>query len=481
MDSFMRDSDAFSWYMERDPSLRSTVVAIAWLDRSPDWETLCAKVERASRLVPLFRKRVLEPPARLSTPRWLVDHEFDLERHLDRVDARHPEGSQTAVDVAHHVVATDFDRRRPLWRLTLVEHLPEDRAALVMKLHHALTDGVGGMELALLLFDPERGAPPPADLPQAPSGERLGTVSLVRESLARDWARGVGFLADRARSSLPSARHGVSHPLSTAGDILETSRSILRTVAPVRRTLSPVMTARGLERRLDLLEVDLQDLKRASAKAGGTVNDAFLAAVTGGLYRYHERHGASVDRLRVTLPISIRREGDPIGGNRITLMRFVLPVSGAGPADRIPEIHRLCLRARRERSLEFTNTIAGALNLLPRVVVGNMLKHVDFLASDVPGFADPVYLAGALVERYVAFGPTIGAAMNLTLLSYNGRCGVGVTLDTAAVPDQALLMACLREGFEEVLALGGGHRPVALLLHDAPSADRPLDPLSYGG
>ena len=168
------------------------------------------------------------------------------------------------------------------------------------------------------------------------------------------------------------------------------------------------MKERSQARHLEMLEVQLADLKRAAAAAGGTVNDGFMAAVTGGLRRYHERHGAPVDELRVTMPISIRTPDDPIGGNRITLIRFPVPVSDPDPASRIREMNRRCRAAREERSLPYTDAIAASLNLLPPGVVGSMLKHVDFVASDVPGFPFPVYLAGSRVERYVAFGPTIG-------------------------------------------------------------------------
>ena len=85
VDEFMRESDAFSWYMESDPALRSTIVAVAWLDRSPEWDTLVDRLERATRLVPIFRRRPVEPPGRLATPRWTLDPDFDLTWHLRRV------------------------------------------------------------------------------------------------------------------------------------------------------------------------------------------------------------------------------------------------------------------------------------------------------------------------------------------------------------------------------------------------------------
>lgn len=468
MDVFMRDTDAFSWYMERDPVLRSTVVAVAWLDRSPDWPVFSEKLDEATRLIPMLRQRVLQPPGRLSTPRWTFDDGFDMSWHLRRIEAPAPHTPDTVIEFARQAAMTAFDRARPLWEFTLIEHLEGDRAALVMKLHHSLTDGLGGMQLALLLFDTERQPVRTASMPAAPVGERLDTPSLVRESLAASVARATGVASEWAWSAFPSAVRAVTQPLRSAGSLLDAARSIGRTVAPVRETLSPIMKDRGIGRHLAVVEVGLADLKRSAATAGGTINDGFMAAATGGLRRYHERHGTTVDTLRVTLPISIRTADDPIGGNRITLIRFPVPVGDADPASRIPAMRRLCRAARDERSLEYTNAIAGALNLLPRAVVGSMLKHVDFLASDVPGFAFPVYLAGAQMERYTPFGPTIGASVNLTLLSYDGTCYVGVTIDTAAIPDHDVLLECLREGFDEVLALGGKHQPVRL-----PSQDRP--------
>jgi len=474
---FMRDNEAFSWYMERDPVLRSTVVAVAWLEHSPDWAALTAKVEHATRLIPIFRQRVLEPPGRLATPRWTVDEEFDLASHLHRIAAPAPRTPQIVVDFARQQAMMTFDHSRPLWEFTLIEHLEGGRAALVMKIHHSLTDGLGGMQLALLLFDLERAPSSAEPMPDAPVGERVGRPELALESIAWGLRRMSGFVGERARSAIPSALHAARHPLDSICVTAETARSIARTVAPVRRTLSPIMTERGLGRHLDLIEVGLDDLKRAAAGAGGSINDGFLAAVTGGLRRYHERHGAMVDALRVTLPISIRTPEDPLGGNRITLMRFAVPVADRNPASRIPEIGRLCRAARDERSLTFTDAIAGTLNLLPSGVVGSMLKHVDFLASDVPGFPFPVYLGGALVERYVAFGPTIGSSVNVTLLSYNGVCYVGVTIDTTTVADHDVLIECLRDGFNEVLALAGVHTPAGLpLRHDVPPGPRAPHP-----
>jgi diacylglycerol O-acyltransferase len=466
VDVFMKDSDAFTWYMERDPILRSTVVSVVWLDRSPDWEKLVATLDRATRLIPVFRQRVVEPPGRIATPRWTVDGGFDLTWHLRRMDAPSPHTSEAVLEVARHEAMTAFDRSRPLWEFTLIEHLEEETAAMVMKFHHSMTDGIGAVQLAVLLFDVERVPGRSGSMPDAPAGEPMETTELVRVSIARDWRKFSGLVSAQARSLVPSTLRAARHPLESVGAVLATVRSIGRTVAPVQETRSPIMVGRGLGRRLDVIEIELADLKRAASKAGGSINDGFIAGITGGLRRYHEHHGAPVDELRVTLPISIRTPEDPIGGNRITLMRFTVPVSGQDPAQRIHEIGRRCGAARHEPSLGFTDAIAGTLNLLPPGVVGGMLKHVDFVASDVPGFTTPVYLAGALVGRQVAFGPTIGSSVNLTLLSFNDTCSVGITMDAAAIPDHDVFVDCMQGGFEEVLALGGDDRPVRAPFRD---------------
>ena len=153
------------------------------------------------------------------------------------------------------------------------------------------------------------------------------------------------------------------------------------------------------------------------------------------------------------MPISLRTGQDTGWGNRITLQRLVVPVAEPDPATRMRLLHRATLAARQEPSLPVTGAIAGALNLLPVGYVGGILKHADFVASNVPGTPIPVYLARAKIIGLVVFGPTIGTALNTTLMCYAGRCGIGITIDTAAVPDPDVLVACLREGFAEVTAL----------------------------
>ena len=451
---YMYDTDAFAWYMEEDPLLRSTVVSVVLLDHRPDVDLLVDRIDRATRTLPGFRKKVIHTPMRLANPRWVDDDAFDLNFHFRRIAAPAPGGIADVLEHACRSGMTAFDRERSLWEFTLIEGLEGGRAALVMKLHHSLTDGVGGMEMAKCLFDLEAAPGELGPMPAATPGAPPSSTDQVRDALAFDVSR-VRTTALGALQSVPGRVASLArHPFTVSRRLFDLTLSVARIVQPVNKTLSPLMQKRRLSWHYDTMSVPLGDLRNAARASGLTLNDAFLGAISGGLLRYHDRFGADIEALRLTMPISIRKPEDPVGGNRITLMRFKVPVGLRDPVERMHRIHELCIEARNEPSIEHTNTIAGALNLLPRGVVGSMLKHVDFLASNVPGIDVPVFLAGARVMQWYAFGPTTGAALNATLVSYDGDCYVGVNIDTGAIADHAVMLECLREGFDEIIASG---------------------------
>ncbi len=453
MAEFMRNSDAFAWGMEHDAVLRSTVVTIIMLDRSPDWDVVVDRFERIGREIPMFRQRVVStlPPA---PPRWENDPDFDLRFHLRRVIAPYPGTLDTLLDMARRAEMGEFDHARPLWQVTLVDGLADGGAALVCKLHHSLTDGIGGVQIAMVLFDLTEEPQDRGQLPPEPTAEAPGALGGLRH-----WLRYDAALARTAwgvtRALPPAALHGVRRPLQSVRAVGDTAASVYRVVRPINHTASPVMKRRRLIRELGVHEVPMPALREAAHLSGGTLNDAFLAGVTGGLRIYHAKHGAEVGDLYVTMPVSIRGDHDPIGGNRITLLRFTLPVGVEDPAERIRQIHLRAGRVRTERSLPYTQAIAGGLNLLPRWYISAILRHVDFLASDVPGLPVKVYLGGAAVRKQYAFGPTIGAAVNVTLMTYVDTCAIGINVDTGAIPDFDEFRDCLVEGFDEVLALAG--------------------------
>jgi diacylglycerol O-acyltransferase len=454
MTNFMRSSDAFTWAMESDPRLRSTVVSVLVLGGEPDWDAVCDRFDRITRRIPMFRQRVVNSPGHVP-PRWEDAPDFDLDFHIRRVTAPAPATLETVFEMARLSGMEDFDRARPLWSVTVVNGLTNGLTAVLCKFHHSLTDGVGGVQIARMLFDLDESAGEPRKtLPTLPRVPRRPWWSGYRDAFGYD----AGLLVSAVTGAITSApkvlADSVLHPLETFGSATATTTSIYRTVRPVNRTGSPLMKDRTLTRRLGVHHVPANQLLAASHRGGGALNDGFVAGVAGGLRLYHDRHGVSVGDLHLTMPISLRADGDDIGGNRITLMRFDVPVGLVDPAARISAIHSQTAKVRRERSLPYTEWIAAALNLTPRWYIGAILRHVDFLASDVPGIPVPVFLGGAPVLMQYAFGPTIGSAVNVTLLTYVETCAIGIDVDTGAIPDFEVFHECLVAGFDEVLAIG---------------------------
>ncbi len=458
----MSDEDALMWNIEKDPILRSTILAVAMFDSVPDWDMLRRRINRTTLLIPRFRQRVLSPPLRMGPPRWTVEATFDLDYHLRRTRLPGAGTERALLDALQPMATSSFDRARPLWQFTLIEGLdgPEgERAALAMKVHHSVTDGVGGMDLLTHMIDLARDAEEPSDrdVPAAPAPEHFSALDLVRESAAHTRRRVNGVARRLPGSALRAAASAVRHPLGRTTDFVRTARSIGRTLAPATSPMSPVMLERGLGRRLDSFDVSLDDLRRAAKAAEGTLNDAFVAAVVGGAQRYHEGHGATPATLRMTLPINLRHADDESGGNRFAPARFPVPLSIMDPVERIQAIRQLVRGWRAEPALQMTSTLAGVLNRLPTTTTtalfGGMLKCCDFVTSNIPGAPVPVYTAGAKVERLYAFGPPSGSAFNVTLISHFETCCIGIVMDTTAVPDPDVLVSALRAGFDEVLAL----------------------------
>ena len=222
------------------------------------------------------------------------------------------------------------------------------------------------------------------------------------------------------------------------------------------------MGERSLGRRFETLDVPMRDLRRSGRAVGGSINDALLAAVVGGVAAYHRGQNATLDELRLTMPISFRSPGDPLGGNRFAPVRFTVPGDIADPAERIRVVGAMAHRWAREPFLDHTDTLALALDRLPTSLTtaafGGMLKHMDVVVTNVPGLPDTVYLSGAQVLSEYAFAPPTGAAANFSLLSMGDSACIGVVVDTAAIPEVASLVTCLQESFEEVRAVGASAR-----------------------
>lgn len=459
----MTPLEALMWRAESDPRLRSPVTVVDVLDRAPDWGRLVAAHEWGTRLVPRARQRVVEPPLHLGAPVWVTDPDFDLEHHLRRARVPAPGTLGQVLALAEQVAMTPFDRARPLWEALLLEGLEGGRAAYVVKIHHSVTDGLGGIQLLGLLHSRRREPSPRTPMPPPPEPERVSPLSVLGGQVRRRLAGAPREAGRQLGSGVAALGRLATEPVDAVGDVVRLGRSLQRVLAPPPARSSPLLRGRSLSWRFGALECEVDALRAAGRAAGGTLGDAYVAALVGGFRRYHEHFGVSVDELPMALPISLRRHDHAMGGNRFAGARLAAPVGEADPAERIRLVHEFVLGARAEPAADALGLLAPALSLVPTPLITRWYAAqtggLDLQASNVPGIPHPVYIAGARIERMYPFGPLPGCAVMTALVPHAGTCCIGVNCDPAAVTDVDRFLDCLGEGLAEVLALaspGGG-------------------------
>ena len=443
--------DFATWRMAADdPVMRSTIIGLLLLEGSPDWDRMCERYERATRLAPVLRSVVKEGPTGLENPRIVVDPNFDLSYHMRRFSM--PKGSTWAdvLDDARRQSMSDFDKDRPLWRVTLLEGLPGGQAAMILKLHHAIADGQGAVQLGLALLDFTPEGTDLGPMPPAPEPAVLDTKGFVQAVVRNN----VGWVAKTAEDAIrgigPMALATIKNPVGFLNRFRDTAESVLRfTKVPLPLgPLSPIMQARSINYHFDTIDMDFAKFRAAAKKRDRTVNDLFLAAISVGMYHFHEKMGRPVDELRMNMPISLRTSADQ--SNAVTIARFEIPVSNA--IDDVLDAAARSVRSwRAEPALKLADYLAELSRFLPPELVSAAAQTSDLTASNVPGVPAPVWLAGAKVLRMYPLVGTIGAAINITMLTYNGTASVGVSSDDAAVGDRAELIRSLRHGFEQVV------------------------------
>jgi diacylglycerol O-acyltransferase len=447
--------EALMWRAEADPRLRSTICALEELDVVPEWDRFLAAHEWATRFVPRFRQRVVEPTLGIGVPAWVVDPDFDLHYHVRRV--RLPDGATFAdlLATAEQIAMTPFDRARSLWEAILFEGLPNGRAGYLLKMHHSTTDGLGSIQLLSQVHsstrDPNPGKPQP--LPAEP--EDTSAADVMTGQLIRNAER----LPLDAFDVAAAGMRALVNPLRAGRDAKHYAASLRRVLGDHGAKGSPLLAARSLSWRWLAFDVPFADLRAAAKAAGGSVNDAFLSALLGGFRRYHIEMGSPIERMPIAIPVSVRREGDPAGGNRFAGTRLAGPVGIADPARRIQAIKNLVGDARAEPALDALGLLAPGLARMPGPLIsqfaGALTKSNDLQASNVPGLRGTAYLAGAKIERAYGFGPLPGCATMVTLVSHCETCCIAVNFDPAAVTEPERFARCLNEGFAEVLALSG--------------------------
>jgi diacylglycerol O-acyltransferase len=273
-----------------------------------------------------------------------------------------------------------------------------------------------------------------------------------------------GTIAGRVRGVLFGAAHVVGEmvrdPISRMGDVVEYAMSGARVVGPVAPP-SPVLRRRSLSSRSEAIDIEFGDLHRAAKAAGGSINDAYLAGLCGALRLYHQAKGVPIDALPMAVPVNLRSEADPAGGNRFAGVNLAAPIGLHDPEVRIKNIRSQMTRKREERAIDMVGAIAPVLTLMPDSVLESMAGSIvnsDVQASNVPVYAGDTFIAGAKVLRQYGIGPLPGVAMMVVLISRSGYCTISTRYDRASIVDDGLWARCLLAGFDEVLALGGDGR-----------------------
>ena len=227
---------------------------------------------------------------------------------------------------------------------------------------------------------------------------------------------------------------------------------------PNRKPLSPMMVHRSSDLCLDTATLPFETLRRAGKQVGGSLNDAFIALVLDALDRYHDRYGTDCDKIRIHMPINIRDASTADhAGNQFVPARIVMNVGDDDAEGRLRRVSKHLAAVRQEPALRWVNSVSAAIQRLgvpiSRRIIGGMMKGVDVLASNVAGPPCPLYLAGEHVEEFYAFGPPAGAALNITLFSYDKTVHLGVTTVAAAVESRRHFMGCLDEAIAEMTAV----------------------------
>lgn len=445
----LNDTEALMWALDANQSYASTWANVSILEHAPDFERLRSRLERTSRVVRRLRQRV-DPGARRSArPVWRFDPDFDLDRHVRRVSLPAPATDRQLFDLVARIVSTPFDRAHPLWEFTVVEGLEGGRAALVQKLHHAVTDGEGGVQLAFEYIDldedqPERDAAPMPPVPTAdgPAPESPASVSGARA--LPHLARRVGRAVRRPgglRGSIAVLRAGARH-LATQ-------------VRHREQVLAPLWQQRGGPPRYDVLRIPFAEMRGAAKALGGSINDLFVSAAAEAAGAYHRAKGTPIHEVRVAMPISTREGGGP-GGNAFEVTKVVVPARSMAPAEQLRLVGG-AIAAVKERTLNEGGTVLVRFAHLvpPRLlskVAQRRVRAVDFTASNVQGVPFALFIAGARVEANYPLGPLGGTAWNLTMLSTSGSMDMGLLVDTHAVDDPDLLRRLLEESFATLIA-----------------------------
>ncbi|NIR39051.1 MAG: DUF1298 domain-containing protein [Actinobacteria bacterium] len=469
----MSEQEALMWNVEKDPWLNPSGGALTITDRPPDADLLRRIMRHAVSGIPRMYQRVVPGLARISTPAWIPDPEFDFDHHFRVVHLPRPGTERQMLDLAAQLYTEPLDRTRPLWRMVVIEGLASGQGATWTLIHHSIADGIGQLRMAELFQQLSRDEEPPPEVDlegvvaQAVADHRAKEAGGdLATSLATTAAHSIGHLV---RRGVGTARRAVGEVAMWPADpkrAVDRATDLTNMVGGAAHMAAssgagvgaPLWRDRSRHRHLEYVAVPLDELKAASRAEGATINEAFLAVIADAAVRYHEERGATFETLNASFVVSTRRDGKA-GGNAFTPVPVQLPAEKMPLRKRLVE-QRNVIAAAREAATRTggISSLAGVVNLLPTSVVTRTARaqaaKLDIATSNLRGYPVPVYIAGGEVLRNVTMGPLAGTPCNATALSYGNEFTVGLFIDPVAIDDPAGFRRCVADAFADLLSDG---------------------------
>jgi WS/DGAT/MGAT family acyltransferase len=420
----------------------------------PAYDDLLAHVRSRLHLVPRFRQKLATPPVETGRPLWVDDPSFNLIYHVRHTALPAPGSEEQLRNLAGRLFSQQLDRSKPLWELWLVQGLKRKRFAVFTKTHHALVDGVSGVDIATVLFD-VKPVPEPAEEDDWIPSPEPSTAQLIGRA-ATDLAGAPVRLAERVVNA-------VQHPEAAAGRVMEALEGVGEIAWAFVDSApdTPLNLKVGPHRRVVWTRSELEDFKRIKNAFGGTVNDVVLAVVAGSLRQWLAKRGVRSEglELRAQVPVSIRAE-DERGqlGNRLAVMRAPIPVYVADPVRRL-EIVRTAMEGLKQSKQALGAEVISRMNdfapptLLAQAARINFSTRLfNLVVTNVPGPQFPLYLLGReLLDIFpVGFLPP-QQALFVAIMSYNGHINFGLLGDYDAMDDIDVVAQGLTDALEELL------------------------------
>jgi diacylglycerol O-acyltransferase / wax synthase len=466
--------DSSFLHLERDAAHMHVAGCMVFDGEAPTYDELVDQISSRLHLVPRYRQRLAFVPFNQGRPVWVDDPHFNIAFHVRHTALPSPGDEAQLKRLAGRVFSQALDRSRPLWEIWLVEGLSDDRFAMLSKTHHALVDGVSGVDIFTVLFDtspdPMPVAPPdhewvPRPLPTG--AQLLADALLERTTVPAEIVRGV-------RATLRGPRHVAARFGRAAGGVSAVARAGLQTAPP-----SPLNVRIGPHRRFTWVRGELQEFKAIKNALGGTVNDVVLAVVAGALGRYLRMHGEGTDELvlRAMVPISVRADVERGAlGNRVAAMWAPLPIGVTDPVQRLLTISRDMDGIKESGQAVGAQVLTELSGFAPPTIMAQAARLqarqrlFNLVVTNVPGPQFPLYMLGRELDAMFPMVPLAeNQALGVAIMSYNGQLNFGLNADYDALPDLEALADELRASIEELAAAAGaapahrarvGRRPV---------------------